>query len=463
MNPLTEQKNLEDLLEAQSKESLIELILSLSADSDVVEKRVKLHVLETGGDVELQQCRKLIQSYISLHADDHGYVSWRNTSHAVEGAYIVSEKAHEAANNEEWLRAVSINLCIMEEMLDLLPTADDSNGSIGCVIDESLNHILEISIQINSISTKERETLFQILIQESIHPLFEEWSDWQLILMESASHLATTPDLRFKWEDTLSHMISEEKDDSWGSSYFAERIAMLRYHVILSCEGKAQAAVFMRSQLQFSGFRELLIQEDLEHGQYDEVIQLAIEGEKHDHVKGLPGLVKKWKKYRYEAYKLSGQIELQRLVGEELVLEGEIIYYQQLKETYSSADWRTVYKSIIEKLEKDRWPREIYTMILIEEHETGKLLDYIRKQPSRVEDYYMHLIHEYPLEVKELFQAHIEVAADRANTRKQYQDVCRRIQVFKQACGKEEALEIRFLLKQKYPRKPAFLDELMSI
>jgi uncharacterized Zn finger protein len=99
--PLTEQKNFKDLLEAQSKESLIELILSLSADSDVVEKRVKLHVLETGGDVELQQCRKLIQSYISLHADDYGYVSWKNTSRAVEGAYISSEKAHEAADNEE--------------------------------------------------------------------------------------------------------------------------------------------------------------------------------------------------------------------------------------------------------------------------------------------------------------------------------------------------------------------------
>jgi hypothetical protein len=361
------------------------------------------------------------------------------------------------------LRAVSINLCIMEEMLDLLPNADDSNGSIGCVNDERSNHILEICTHNNSLSIEDRETLFQMLIQESIHPLFEDWSDWQLILLESASHLATTPDLRFKWEDHLNHMISEEKDDSWGSGYFAERIAMLRYHVILSCEGKAQAAVFMRSQLQFSGFRELLIQEDLEHGQYDEVIQLAMEGEKHDHAKGLSGLVKKWKKYRYEAYKLSGQIELQRLVGEELVLEGEFIYYQQLKETYSSADWRIVYKSIIEKLEKDRWPRGIYTMILIEEHETGKLLEYIRKQPSRVEDYYMHLIHEYPLEVKGLFQAHIEVGADRANTRKHYQDVCRMIHVFKQACGKEEASQIIFLLKQKYPRKPAFLDELMSI
>lgn len=195
----------------------------------------------------------------------------------------------------------------------------------------------------------------------------------------------------------------------------------------------------------------------------ERVIHGAKEGEKQDQAKSLSGLVIKWKKYRYEAYKLSGQIELQRLMGEELVLAGESIYYQQLKETYSSADWRTVYKSILEKLEKDRWPGEIYTMILIEEHKTGKLLDYIRIQPSSVEDYYMHLIQEYPLEVKELFQSHIEAAANRANNRRHYQDVCRIIEVFGQACGKEEASQMILRLKQKYPRKPAFLDELMSI
>lgn len=460
---LLQSDNLKNLLETHSKESLIDLILSLSADSDVVAKRVKLHVLEAGGEEELEECRRLIQSYIQMYGDDHGFVSWRNTSRAIEGTYIVAHKAQEATDDKEWVRAVRIHLCLLIEMLDLLQAADDSDGSIGCVIEDSLEHIQEVAMQSNIMSTMDRESLFQLLIQASNDPLLNGWSDWQLILLESALHLATTTDMRLMWEEHLATMVSELKVDSWGDSYLAERIAMLRYHAIRSYEGIEEAAVFLKSHLHFSDFRELLIREYQEHSRYAEVIQLAIDGEKQDQVKGLPGLVRKWKKYRYEAYKLSGQVELQRSIGEELVLDGEFIYYQQIKETYSLMDWSIVYKSILDKLEKDRWPKEIYTRILIEEKETEQLLEYVRKQPSRIEAYYKHLIQQYLPEVKGLFQIHIEAAADRANTRKHYQDVCRIIQMFGQAGGKVEATQMIRLLLNKYPRKPAFLDELMSI
>lgn len=69
-------KSLKQLLEAESKESLITLLLSLAADSDVVEQRVKLHVSKVGGTDELEECRKLIRSTIDAHADHHGFVNW---------------------------------------------------------------------------------------------------------------------------------------------------------------------------------------------------------------------------------------------------------------------------------------------------------------------------------------------------------------------------------------------------
>lgn len=460
---LLQSDNLKDLLETHSKESLIDLILSLSADSDVVEKRVKLHVLEAGGEEEVEECRRLIQSYVHMYTDDHGFVSWRNTSRAIEGTYIVADKAREATDDQEWVRAVRIHLCILMEMLDLLQAADDSGGTIGCVIEESLEHIQELAMQSNIMSPMDRESLFQLLIQVSNDPHLDGWPDWQLILLESALHLATTTDMRLKWEEHVATMTSEQKADSWGDSYLAERIANLRYHAIRSHEGMEEAAVYLKSHLHFSDFRESLIREYQDQSRYAEVIQLALDGEKQDQVKGLPGLVRKWKKYRYEAYKLSGQVELQRSIGEELVLDGEFIYYQQLKETYSITDWPFVYKSILDKLEKDRWPKAIYTRILIEEQETEQLLNYVRKQPSRIEDYYKHLIQQYLPEVKDLFQIYIEAEAARANSRKHYQNVCRIILMLWQADGKVEARQLIHLLKNKYPRKPAFLDELMSI
>ena len=67
------------------------------------------------------------------------------------------------------------------------------------------------------------------------------------------------------------------------------------------------------------------------------------------------------------------------------------------------------------------------------------------------------------MEVKELFHIHIEAKADRSTTRKHYENVCRIIFLLQQAGGKEEALQITRLLLAKYPKKPAFRDDLMKL
>jgi uncharacterized Zn finger protein len=91
--PTNPNKSLKHLLEAESKESLITLLLSLAADSDVVEQRVKLQLSKVGGAKELEECRKLIRSYIDTYSDHHGFVNWRNVGKAVGGAEMVAEKA----------------------------------------------------------------------------------------------------------------------------------------------------------------------------------------------------------------------------------------------------------------------------------------------------------------------------------------------------------------------------------
>lgn len=206
-NPtMTSNQTLMQLLEAESKESLVDLLLSLASDSEVLEQRIKLHISKTGGIEELEECRRLIRSYIESNADRHGFVNWRNVSRAVGGAELAAEKAIEAADREEWIRAAGINLCILEEMVDFLQEADDSDGTIGVVIEESLERIHEIILQIDSISPVEQDTLFQMLLNESGHPRYGGWTDWQLTLLKMASRLAITPDMRSKWETHASNL-----------------------------------------------------------------------------------------------------------------------------------------------------------------------------------------------------------------------------------------------------------------
>jgi hypothetical protein len=458
--PTNRNKSLKQLLEVESKESLIALLLSLAADSDVVEQRVKLHVSKVGGDKELEECRKLIRSTIDTYSDHHGFVSWRNVNMAVGGAEMVAEKACEAADNAEWVRAVGINLCILEEMVDFLQEADDSGGNVGFVIDQSLERIDEITLQSDRISQEDRDSLFQLLLDESKQLRYDGWPDWQLSMLDCASRLAVTADLRRKWEQHVSRLASERTNSGY---YFAERVAVMRYHLIQLYEDEGQAGEYLNSHLHFSDFREMAIRDAFLNGCYDEVIRLAEEGEAQDRAKGLSGLVKQWKKHRYEAYCRSGQLEFQRKLGVELVLDGDFSYYNPLKDTYPATEWRPVYLDILQKFEKDKWPGNIYTRILVEEQEYSRLLAYVKKQPSRIEEFYSHLNRHFPLEVKELFHIHIEAQAEQSTTRKQYENVCRIIRMLRQSGGKEEAMQIVRMLLAKYPKKPAFRDELMKL
>ena len=144
---------------------------------------------------------------------------------------------------------------------------------------------------------------------------------------------------------------------------------------------------------------------------YGQVIDLAIEGESKD--KDLRGLVNDWRQYRYRAYKLSGRLEEQRELATDFILQGSSYdHYSELKSSYDSEAWCSVYPRILEKLEAERFVNEhIYPRILIEEGDLLKLLKYIQDRPSRIEAYYKHLLPAFKGEVYALFIRYIEQSA----------------------------------------------------
>lgn len=456
-------KSLNELLQIQSKERLIELILSMTADSEVVERRVQLHVSEGDGDEQLGECRDLIQSYIAAYSDHHGFVNYRSVGRAVEGAEVVAEKAREAADAEDWTQAVRMDFCVLEEMLDLLQAADDSDGTIGGVIEESLERLQEIASNAHQMPEQQMSVLFRMLLEESGDYRLNGWPDWQLTLLRCVSQMAVTTDLREEWEHHVARISSRQSGGSWSRDYFAEDVATMRYEFICNQKGDAEAAEFLQHHLHFPYFRKLAIQAALEQGRYDDAIRLAKEGEMADHARGLPGLVKQWKEFRYEACERGGRLEWQREIGKDLVQEGDYSYYKRIKDSYSTEEWRAVCVDILDSLERTDRYGEVYTRILVEESETERLLAYVKLRPDRIEAFHRHLIGEFRAEVIGLFQVHIESTATHASARTHYQNVCGIIRMLQQAGGREEALQITRLLLDKYPRKPAFREELMKV
>ncbi|MEL7624877.1 MAG: hypothetical protein AAGU12_15030 [Clostridiales bacterium] len=71
-------------------------------------------------------------------------------------------------------------------MVNLLESADDSNGVVGGEIEESLALIREVT-ENNGLSLTDQANIFQMLTEEAIHRRYEGWSDWRLELLGSRS------------------------------------------------------------------------------------------------------------------------------------------------------------------------------------------------------------------------------------------------------------------------------------
>jgi len=449
------------ILAGRTKDELVEILANIADENEEIGRRIELSFFIGSGEEEIKQSVKLIRAYIRQNSDRHGFVDYENAYEAIEGASLVLDKARADLKKKKITQAIDLTLCVIHEMVDLMESADDSDGVIGGAIEEALAFVGEIT-QAGELNTSDKECVFRKLAEESISRRYEGWTDWKLNFLERCSELADTPTLRDECDKLLRLEVQNKDKDSWRNSYLGEKINLIRYNMIEKNDGLEKARDFLNENLEYPNFRKMAIEGAMREQDYDSVERLALNGEKLDHDKC--GLVKRWMEYRYAAYQKSGNLKKQRAVAMEIILDGSFEYYMELKRTYSANDWLSVYPQIISQLEDQKKTYyALYSQILIEETEKHKLLEYVEERPSEVGSYYIYLLPEFKQEVCGMFLQNIEQAAERSSNRKEYQRVCATIRSLKTAGGKEQAEQVKQKLLIKYPNRPAFRDELSKV
>lgn len=454
--------DMKKILSGRTKDELVEFLLAIAGDYEEIKRQIVLRFNDENDDEEISQSIMLIRTFIKKNSDRRGFVAYGDTQAAVKGADLVLEKARYALAKNKTKHALELALCVIHEMMDFLESADDSGGVVGGEIAESLAFLREL-VENKGLSLTENAIVFQKLIEEAVHSRYDGWTDWRLELLESCSELAYIPDLRNKLDNHLAAIVKSGKEDSWIDNYLAEKVNLIRHRMIEKFDGQQKAREFIEQNLHHSEFRKMAIENAMKEKDYDLVITLTLDGQEKD--KNSPGLVNQWKQYRYKAFQLTGKLDDLREIALEFILDGSYEYYKELKKTYTSKEWLSVYPKIISLLEnqKKSYRYDIYTRILIEEGEKQKLLAYVKARPSTVEDFYKQLMPEFKDEVYALFLQYIEQAAAGASDRRGYQGVCAIIRNLKKAGGQEQALEIKEKLLNKYPNRPAFRDELSKV
>ena len=461
MNHLTnkprKRATIQEVLRNLSKEELINIIIDFANDDATLERSLIVRYSTGDQQQELGGCQELIQSIVRKYADREGFINYRNAGAFVSEMEDVLDKAR---NTEDALVALDIALLLLEKAIGAFQYVDDSSGAIGFLVKETLEVIEEIATSHNGMD-HQRTEIFEKLVAQTDHEMFEGWEDFKIdlltILLKFADDRSYREQLRMKLESMLNPVSSESYTD-----YSNESILQLLFQLTEQYGTREEAERFIHEHLQFSSFRKQLLDQYLQEKKYHKVIEVAKEGETQD--QQYPGLVSKWKKFRYTAYKFLSLKEEQQALAKELLFNGDFEYYRDLKEL-AAENQDSFYKDLKNelKVKKGWYIDQVFLKLILEENDLEELLEFVRKDPSYIENYADKLVKTFKEEVIEVYKNYIHSAASASSNRREYQGVCRKITKYSKFAGKPKQIELIDKLIDLYKKRPAFVDELGQI
>jgi len=449
----SKKESLSDILTKLDKQTLIALIIEYAKIYKPIKSEIELRYA-TKIDIT-KSARDIIRS--SINAVKHrGYVEYRYINAATDGADTVLQMIEDKIDANELLIAVSLGIIIVEEMMDLMDSCDDSNGHVGRAISCAVDKIQDAVLAMPK-NHKDSKNIFDTIMTHALSDKYNGWIDWRMSLLSALVPLCYIKENREQLEGYLTAPGSQK--EIWHQDYDLRQKQGILLEITTLYDGKSAASKYIEENLDNIDFRNMAIKSAMERGDYSKVISLCIEGEESNIQ--YPGIVKNLKALRYTAYNASGKIEEQKLLSLEILLDGDFGYYLKYKNLWSKDEWSSVISDVLEKAEKTS-TRDLYLKIIVHEKLKPRILTYCRKHPDAIVNYHTHLLPEYKQEVGQIFSNYIRQQAQRANERSQYSEICRLIKTCDKAClgaTDDVCAEILF----KYAKRPAFMDEMRKI
>ncbi|TDQ37173.1 hypothetical protein [Aureibacillus halotolerans] len=441
-------------LESLTKKQLFEILHRLCETDPQIEEKLQF-MLSTSEEDEISTSRKLISQYIQ-EAKHQGFIHRGNAYHALQGANMVMDKAYDLIQNGQVERGIKLATVVLQRAIDMIQYTDDSDGHIGDTLRGSLTIISE-GANMPNLDPKTEAAIFTMLLKEADLKRYDGWSSERVALLRSVLPLAHESKRREKLEKKLEAYLVEDSGDLWSmSKYTNEEIKELQWELINRYDGMEKATEFLFANLDKSNLREKAIVQLLDQKEYEKALELAKDGARLD--KDLHGLVDRWMKYQYDAYKAMGNREKQRDLAYKLSMtRSNFSYYLELKTLYSKEKWPDILDLVLNDAKKNEG---LLTDILIHEQLFAHLLEFTKKKPYYIEQFYSYLLDDHSSEANAIFHEHIRQKAERASDRRGYRGVMKLIKTYRKTWGLQDAEIMIAELRESNVRRPAFLDEL---
>ena len=444
-------KNLKQLLQTQTKEQLIELVLHISNTHSKVKTELEMRFAPP--EDELEKARQLIKEHLRTVQDRSGFIHRRDVGRGLYGIDLVLQQAEQALSLQQPMQALQLALLSFRSALDVISYADDSSGEISDLIYECINVLSNIILEgMECWDATEEQQVFALLIKESSNCQLSGWPNLKFELLNLCLPLTVNDDVEAQLINYLHEFKKEDND--WHSRYKQTELLKLEHSIISLKKGATAAAAFLQQHSDNDDIRLQIIEQALSDQDYEKALSLAKEGIQKTNY---PGYINDYLKYRYQAFEVLGNVlELQQ-IGANLVTNGKLEYYQKLKNLYSELEWETVCENILDNLKENR--SYDYFLLIQEEKHLPRLLQYCDTLPSAIVELAKILHPVYPAQVQKLFVQFIEESAKTANSRNKYYNIAQYIKKFHALGYEKEAANIVEQLLTQYPKRTAMRDE----
>lgn len=448
-----------EVLNNLSKEELINIIVDISQKDKTLRNNLIVTYLQNEDMLELGQYKRLIQSIVNKHVGRGGFIAYGEVYDFTSEMEGLLQRVEDEVDDPVY--ALGLAFLLLEESIQAFQYADDSDGEIGCLVTEVIEMIRRIVEAIDRSDVSLIETAFHKLLDLSENKMFQGWDDFQIDVLTICTEFADVEVFRNELRMKLEQLISRSSRDEYGK-YRTESMLNILFEMIEQYGTEKEAGQFMKDNLRFPSFREAFIDKHIKEKNYSKVIELALEGEEQD--KQYAGLVLRWKKIRYIAYKELSMKEEQEKLARELLFSGDFEYYKELKEL-AVGDQDIFYQYLKQELKTSKgWQgKNMYLKLIVEENDLNEIMEFVRENPGEIETYAHMLVGRFEHGVIKVYRQHIQLAASSSSGRSEYQKVCKILKRYERIAGKQSTEEIIRELSVAYKRRPAFIDELSRV
>lgn len=475
---------IEDLLLKVTADELRQFVAGYAASDKGFASKVQLHFADKDERIDIgKQYTELVRKAIKAQSS-RGFVEYRSSAKLAKEVNQILAMGHRFFTQQNFRDALTVSRVVLIEMLKVLDNSDDSGGHLGHTVSSTIGLLRQLA-ESDETAQSLRDSLFDFLAAELQRDVYFGYSDFGHQLLHTAFGLALKLNEPERFLALIDQLLPIHQSDYGDYTPNLLRTTQIRF--LKAVHQMEQARELTQAHLDIVEVRKDAVSEAIEHLNYELAKELIREGIQLAEAKKHPGTVRQWQEYLLTIAYMERDVPTIRHWTKTFAFDrGQgitLAYYQQWKQSFPAEEWAIAYESLIrqltEKAEQDARPQRaawffetemlFYQLgpIYVEEQQWNALLDLVAQQPSleRLEKTHTHLVSRFPTEMLALYLPVLEKLGQKAGDRSDYRHLAELIGLIKRDIPASVPVMNALIqqLKERNPRRPAFLEELNAI